>query len=183
MHVLVKHVPLDFSSLGLRVMARTRRLREQLDALAAAVAKADERAAKADERAARLETEVVLLKTSIVNPRLQAFTSDPGDASRRLKTSQKQTIHDIYGNRCAFCGRQEQGRIRLTVALVANKDHQKLFDWPVSWQRKIQRIVQRALKGGTPFSSAKVLQMLAMSSLMRSILPSSLQHYSSPVGW
>ena len=70
MHVLVKHVPLNFSSLGLRVMARTRRLREQLDALAAAVgkaqaqaAKADERAAKADERAARMETEVALLKT------------------------------------------------------------------------------------------------------------------------
>ena len=78
MHVLVKHVPPDFSSLGLRVMARTRRLREQIDALAAAVgkaqaqaaaderaAKADERAAKADERAARMETEVALLKTSI----------------------------------------------------------------------------------------------------------------------
>ena len=101
MHVLVKHVPLDFSSLGLRVMARTRRLREQLDALAAAVgkaqaqaakaderaakageraAKADERAAKADERAAKageraagMETEVALLKTSIGNPRLQSI--------------------------------------------------------------------------------------------------------------
>ena len=152
MHVLVKHVPLNFSSLGLRVMARTRRLREQLDALAAAVgkaqtqaakaderaakaderaAKADERAAKAGERAARMETEVALLKTSIGNPRLQAFTSDPGDASR-FRPNQKQAIHDIYGNRCAFCGRQEQGRIRLTVAHVANKvkdkDHQKLFE-------------------------------------------------------
>ena len=139
MHVLVKHVPLNFSSLGLRVMARTWRLREQLDALAAAVgkaqaqaAKADERAAKAGERAARMETEVAWLKTSIVNPRLQAFTSDPGDASKRFRPNQKQAIHDIYGNRCAFCGRQEQGRIRLTVAHVANKikdkDHQKLFE-------------------------------------------------------
>ena len=149
MHVLVKHVPLDFSSLGLRVMARTRRLREQLDALAAAVgkaqaqaAKADERAAKADERAARMETEVALLKTSIVNPRLQAFTSDPGDASKRFRPNQKQAIHDIYGNRCAFCGRQEQGRIRLTVAHVANKvkdkDHQKLFDRCASGRGKFR---------------------------------------------
>ena len=131
MHVLVKHVPLDFSSLGLRVMARTRRLREQLDALEAAVAearetaarmetevakageratKADERATKADERAARMETEVALLKTSIVNPRLQAFTSDPGDASKRFRSNQKEAIHNIYGNRCAFAaGKSKEG--------------------------------------------------------------------------
>ena len=37
-----------------------------------------------------------------------------------------------------FCGRQEQGGIRLTVAHVANKDHQQLFDWPVSGRGKFR---------------------------------------------
>jgi len=68
-----------------------------------------------------LQGQFAVLSATVKNKRLRAFTSNPGHDAKSFG-SRAPRIKEQYDWKCAFCGRQELGKVKLSIAHVANHD-------------------------------------------------------------